>query len=73
MKHYFMIITLALISFNAHADLSKWVDADGKVHYSDTPPPDVTTESVRNIAGKGQRLTPPPVTPPKVLPNAKLN
>jgi hypothetical protein len=52
MKRYFTIITLALISFNVHAELNKWVDADGKVHYSDTPPPDVTTQSVRNIAGK---------------------
>jgi hypothetical protein len=54
MKTCFAVITLVLISFNAHAGLNKWVDADGKVHYSDTPPPDVTTEKVRNIAGKGQ-------------------
>lgn len=54
MKRYFTIITLALISFNVHAGLSKWVDAEGKVHYSDTPPPEVTTQSVRNIAGKDQ-------------------
>jgi hypothetical protein len=54
MKTCFAVITLALISFNAHAGLNKWVDADGKVHYSDTPPPEVTTQTVRNIAGKGQ-------------------
>jgi Domain of unknown function (DUF4124) len=58
MKRYFTIITLALISFNVHAGLSKWVDAEGKVHYSDTPPPDVTTQSVRNIAGKDQADAP---------------
>ena len=58
MKRYFTIITLALISFNVHAGLSKWVDADGKVHYSDTPPPEVTTQSVRNIAGKDEADAP---------------
>jgi hypothetical protein len=58
MKRYFTIITLALISFNVHAGLSKWVDAEGKVHYSDTPPPEVTTLSVRNIAGKDQADAP---------------
>jgi hypothetical protein len=58
MKRYFTIITLALMSFNVHAELNKWVDADGKVHYSDTPPPDVTTQSVRNIAAKDQADTP---------------
>lgn len=30
---------LLLLSFSAHAGLTKWVDAEGKVHYSDEPPP----------------------------------
>ncbi len=63
MKRYFTIITLALMSFNVHAELNKWVDADGKVHYSDTPPPDVTTQSVRNIAGKDQTNAPASYSP----------
>ena len=58
MKRNISIISLALICFSAHAGLNKWVDADGKVHYSDTPPPDVTTQSVRNIAGKEQTDAP---------------
>lgn len=53
MKHFLATLVLALFALNAHAGLSKWVDADGKVHYSDTPPPDVTTQTVRDIAGKG--------------------
>lgn len=57
MKHYLTIITLLLICFDAHAGLSKWVDADGKVHYSDSPPPNVETQSVRNISGKEQADT----------------
>ena len=32
-------ICLLLLSFSAYGALSKWVDADGKVHYSDEPPP----------------------------------
>ena len=31
-------ICLLLLSFNAYGALTKWVDADGKVHYSDIPP-----------------------------------
>jgi Domain of unknown function (DUF4124) len=54
MKYLLTIIALALCSLNVHAGLNKWVDAEGKVHYSDTPPPEVKTEAVRNISGKGQ-------------------
>jgi len=39
MKRY-LPICLLLLSFSAYAALTKWVDADGKVHYSDEPPPD---------------------------------
>ena len=34
-----LLILLMLASANAFAGLNKWVDADGKVHYSDQPPP----------------------------------
>jgi hypothetical protein len=55
MKPYFAIAVLSLISLNVHAALNKWVDADGTVHYSDTVPPEVSTsQTVRNISGKGQ-------------------
>lgn len=44
---YGMALLLVLISFNSYAGLTKWVDAEGKVHYSDTPPPDnVKTETL---------------------------
>jgi len=33
-------ICLLLLSFNASGALTKWVDADGRVHYSNEPPPD---------------------------------
>jgi hypothetical protein len=54
MKRLLPLITLALIGLNAHAGLNKWVDAEGKVHYSDTPPPDIKTQTVRSVSGKGQ-------------------
>lgn len=34
-----VLLCLLLLCFNANADLFKWVGADGKVHYSDEPPP----------------------------------
>lgn len=39
MKRY-LPVCLLLISFSAYGALTKWVDAEGKVHYSDEPPPD---------------------------------
>ena len=35
----YLLILLILTSTHALAEISKWVDADGKVHYSDQPPP----------------------------------
>lgn len=32
-------VCLLLLSLNAYGALTKWVDADGKIHYSDEPPP----------------------------------
>ncbi|MBU1215223.1 MAG: DUF4124 domain-containing protein [Gammaproteobacteria bacterium] len=58
MKSVFYLILLSCISLSAHAGLNKWVDENGKVHYSDKPPSNVTAESVRNIAGKGQEAAP---------------
>ena len=67
MKSYFLIVTLALISLNAHATLHKWVDADGKVHYSDTVPPEATaTQTVRNVSGKGPADAPVGYSPKSV-------
>lgn len=53
--------TLALLcclSLPAQAGLNKWVDENGKVHYSDSPPAGTRVESVRNITGKGQESAP---------------
>ncbi len=66
MKRIIFIIALSTICLNSHAALNKWVDAEGKVHYSDTPPPDVTTETVRNIAGKERAEAPAAHSPKSV-------
>jgi hypothetical protein len=63
MKAFFTIISLLLISLNANAGLTKWVDADGKVHYSDTPPPEVETKNVKDFSGKGKADAPSGYTP----------
>ncbi|MCR4299231.1 MAG: DUF4124 domain-containing protein [Gallionella sp.] len=47
-----MLILLVLTSAGAFAGLSKWVDADGKVHYSDQPPPaNVKATILRSTSG----------------------
>ena len=49
MKQLSVAILLALcVALPASAQMYKWVDADGKVRYSDTPPPtNVKTEKLR--------------------------
>ncbi len=58
---YWMAILLALASFNTCAALTKWVDKDGTVHYSDAPPPEnVQSQSVRiRSSDRGQQEAAP--------------
>ena len=47
-KRLLIVIALAVLAFNATAaDIYKWVDANGEVHYSNTPPPDVKGTKVK--------------------------
>jgi hypothetical protein len=39
MKRYVMLACTVLFSVTAAAQIHKWVDADGNVHYTDQPPP----------------------------------
>jgi Domain of unknown function (DUF4124) len=51
MKYSLLACLLLLLSFNAHGALHKWVDADGKVHYSDSPPPpDARTQKLELLS-----------------------
>lgn len=63
MKHWSAIIALSLLGLNAHAGVNKWIDSEGKVHYSDAPPPEAKTETVRNVSGKGQTEAPATYSP----------
>lgn len=66
-----LLILLMLASTTAFAALSKWVDADGKVHYSDQPPPAnvkvktlrVTSEAAVPMSASGVAAASAPVAP----------
>jgi hypothetical protein len=62
-----LIITLLLTSFNASAALNKWVDAEGKVHYSDTAPTDVTAQKIRRSSAPETTPSNGEVAAPKSL------
>lgn len=52
-------VCLLLFSFSAYGALTKWVDADGKVHYSDEPPPaDAKTKKVTIPSSGGEVASP---------------
>lgn len=53
-----LLILLMLSSTNTFAALNKWVDTNGKVHYSDQPPP-------ANVKAKTLRSTPAAKEPAK--------
>ena len=45
MKGVILAAALALWALPSPAQIHKWVDADGKVHFSDKPPPDSAKKS----------------------------
>ncbi len=53
---YWIALLLALLSLNSYAGLTKWVDSEGKVHYSDSPPPE-------NVKSEAVRVAPSPGAP----------
>lgn len=54
MKRWMLLLMLVPLPALAQADLYRWVDADGKVHYSDQlPPPDARqVERMKALANK---------------------
>ncbi len=45
---YLLTAIMLLLSLNSYAALNKWVDSEGKIHYSDEPPPaNVKSEALR--------------------------
>lgn len=54
MKKLLFCTVWMLASLLAHAELYRWVDAEGKVHYSDTPPTPSVKSIERRKAGGGK-------------------
>lgn len=61
-NRFLMVAMLAACSMAMAADIYKWVDAEGKVHYSNTPPPkaNVTKVKVEDPAPSTGAGTPSP-------------
>ncbi len=58
MNKYYLLISLLLATTNAFAALNKWVDAEGHVHYTDTPPPADAAKVLRTSPGmEGSKST----------------
>ena len=47
MKASWIFLALALAASTASAQMYKWVDKDGKVHYGNTPPPGSKTSALK--------------------------
>lgn len=62
-----LITVLLFISLNAFAGVNKWVDTDGKVHYSDTPPENIKTTKIKNTAAPDTLLPASSIAAPKTL------
>ena len=51
-----LLAVLLVTALPAQAKLYKWVDAQGRVHYTDTPPPQTSTHAVTELGKTGQAM-----------------
>ncbi|MCG9697868.1 DUF4124 domain-containing protein [Shewanella sp. Isolate11] len=58
-----LLITIMLLTASASATVYKWVDKDGKVHYSDTPVENSQTVEFKSSTENNIKLPPPVVLP----------
>ena len=70
MKSWILFSVLTLACVAAQADLYRWVDAGGKVHYSDQPPP-ASVKQVEKKKAAGGKASEAPL--PYVLQQAVKN
>lgn len=64
----YLVCFLMLACTNSFAAISKWVDSDGRVHYSDQPPPsDVRQKTLRADYGTEASQSASSVAAPKTL------
>ena len=66
MKQLITSLLLLLLATPVWAALNKWVDSEGKVHYSDSAPPDAKSTKVRTYS-PGNDDTQPTPAPAKSL------
>jgi len=64
---YSLAISLLLTAINAQSALNKWVDAEGKVHYSDSAPSDAKVKTLRSASAPDAMTPVSGVTAPKSL------
>lgn len=57
-------LVLCLLATPVWADMYKWTDEDGKIHYSDQPPPTAITKSETIKAAKPPASQAPPADAP---------
>ena len=43
----FIFCAISLFAVNSHADIFRWVDEQGRIHFTDKPPPQAESQSVR--------------------------
>ncbi|MBR0565197.1 DUF4124 domain-containing protein [Azoarcus sp. L1K30] len=55
MKRSALLMLALLAALPASAEIYKWKDADGKVHFSDTPPPSGAVKTIREAAPASAR------------------
>jgi hypothetical protein len=57
MRQLLIIVSMLALATAAQAGITRWVDADGKVHYSDQPPPP-TAKSQKSLNLKSSPVLP---------------
>jgi hypothetical protein len=62
-----LFICFLLTSLNANAALNKWVDAEGKVHYSDSRPEDIKVQTLRSSVAPDSAASASSAYAPKTL------
>ncbi len=70
MKRIALVALCLLLAPLASAQLYKWVDKDGKVHYSDQPPPATATKQI-NVAPGPSGPAPSAIEKDKALEKAR--
>ena len=66
MEKVILLILLLLVN-NVHAEVYRWVDSSGKVHFGDYAPNNAKNAVNINVRTAAPTATPEPAVPPQVL------